>query len=86
MAPELITIGEAAARVHVTAKQIRRRVKAGLLAAVRPSGARAYLVSAADVDRLYATVLLEKMPTPRESARERRLLLLATAGFDISGA
>lgn len=77
----LLTIPEAAARVHATVKQIRRRIKAGLLPAVRPDGARSYLVRVEDLDQLYSPVLTAPRPKERETERQKLDRLLAKAGL-----
>ena len=77
----LLTIPEAAARVHATVKQIRRRIQAGLLPAVRPPGARSYLVRAEDVDCLYSPVLTTPKPKERETETQYFDRLLAKSGL-----
>jgi len=77
---EFLTVAEAAARVNATVRQLRRRIHAGLLAAIRPPGARQYLVRAADLYRLYTPVLTAP-PRLRETEKQKWVRRLANAGF-----
>lgn len=78
---ELLTVDEAAALKRATARQIRARIKAGQLPAIRPAGARSYLIAISDLDRCYAPTLRQPAPQKRTSPAARERDQLAKAGF-----
>lgn len=85
MTGDLVTLRVAAERMSdkgITVRQLRARIATGRLLQVRPQGTRAYLVSMADVRRLYAPVVrAQPEPVPHETELQRIARQLAKAGI-----
>jgi len=78
---ELLTVREAAAYVHETEKRMRSRIRKGTVAAIRPEGAKGYLIEAAELDRVYASKFATPNSSkPRESPAARSERRFAEAG------
>ncbi len=82
--PVAITLRVAADRYSMTPRQLRALIDRGVLPAIRPPGARAFVVLVADVERLFAPVAkLPKEKRVRETESQRITRQLRQAGVAV---